>query len=83
MAIYPVSITLDVAFLTKPYRYSRSSIILTDERADGTTAAQRLFDHPFPDLFEWVVDHMGDLPLARKSSKAHQPNPLPTLLFPA
>jgi len=53
------------------------------KRADGTTAAQRLFDHPFPDLFEWVVDHMGDLPLARKSSKAHQPNPLPTLLFPA
>ncbi len=53
------------------------------KRADGTTAAERLFDHSFPDVFEWVVEHMGDLPLARRSSKAHQPKPLPTPLFPA
>ena len=52
-------------------------------RADGTTAAQRLFGHSFPDVFEWVVARMGDLPLARRSSKAHQPKPLPTLPFPA
>lgn len=52
------------------------------KRADGTTAAQRLFDYEFPDLFDWVVDHMGDLPRPRKSSQAHQPNSLPTLLFP-
>jgi hypothetical protein len=52
------------------------------KRADGTTAAQRLFDYEFPDLFDWVVDHMGDLPMPRKSSQAHQPNSLPTLLFP-
>jgi len=52
-------------------------------RADGTTAAQRLFDHSFPNLFEWVVEHMGDLPRSRRSSKAHQTKPLPTLLFPA
>ena len=38
-------------------------------RADGTTAAQRLFGHSFPNLFEWVVEHMGELPLSRKSSK--------------
>jgi Sec-independent protein translocase protein TatA len=53
------------------------------KRADGTTAAQRLFDHRFPDLFEWVVDHMGELPVARHSSKAQQANPLPLGLFSA
>ena len=45
------------------------------QRPDGTTAAQRLFDYEFPDLFEWVVDHMGDLPLARQSLKSQNPNP--------
>ena len=53
------------------------------KRADGTTAAQRLFDHRFPDLFEWVVDSMGELPVARYSSKAQQTNPLPLGLFSA
>ena len=45
------------------------------KRPDGTTAAQRLFDHPFPDVFEWMLEHIGDLPMPRKSSKAHQLNP--------
>ena len=53
------------------------------KRADGTTAAQRLFDHRFPDLFEWVVDYMGELPVARSSSKAQQANPLLLALFSA
>ena len=53
------------------------------KRADGTTAAQRLFDHRFPDLFEWVVDYMSELPVARRSSKAQQVNPLPLGLFSA
>ncbi len=53
------------------------------KRADGTTAAQRLFDHRFPDLFEWVVDYMGELPVARRSSKVQQANPLPQALFSA
>jgi len=35
-------------------------------RDDGTTAAERLFGEPFPDLFEWIVDHMGELPLPRE-----------------
>ena len=39
------------------------------KRDDGTTAAQRLFDKPFPDLFEWVVLNMGDLPRARRTLK--------------
>jgi hypothetical protein len=25
------------------------------KRDDGTTAAQRLFEKPFPDLFEWLL----------------------------
>ena len=45
------------------------------KRPDGTTAAQRLFGYEFPDLFEWVVEHMGDLLRARRSLKAHSPNP--------
>jgi len=46
------------------------------KRPDGSTAAQRLFGHEFPDLFEWMLDHVGDLPLPRRSSKAHQPKTL-------
>lgn len=53
------------------------------KRPDGTTAAQRLFDYEFPDLFEWVVEHMSDLPLARQSLKAHSPNPFHLAAFPA
>lgn len=53
------------------------------KRADGTTAAQRLFDHRFPNLFKWIVDYMGELPVARRSSKAQQANPLPLSLFSA
>jgi hypothetical protein len=37
------------------------------QRADKTTAAERLFGTPFPDLFDWVVDHMGALPMPRKA----------------
>ena len=53
------------------------------KRADGTTAAQRLFNHQFPDLFEWIVDYIDELPVARRSSKAKQANPLPLALFSA
>ena len=53
------------------------------KRPDGTTAAQRLFDCEFPDLFEWIVDHMGDLPLARWSSKSQRPDPFYLEGFPA
>jgi hypothetical protein len=47
-------------------------------RHDGTTAAQRLFAQPFPDLFEWVVPRMGELPRPRrtlKSPKSKKPTP--------
>jgi hypothetical protein len=53
------------------------------KRPDGTTAAQRLFDYEFPDLFEWVVEHMGDLPLARRSLKLHGPDPFHLEGFPS
>jgi Family of unknown function (DUF6399) len=53
------------------------------KRPDATTAAQRLFNYEFPDLFEWVTDHMGDLPLARRSLNSHHPNPFHLEGFPA
>jgi hypothetical protein len=37
------------------------------KRPDGTTAAQRLFGRECPDLFDWLVKQMGDLPLPRKA----------------
>jgi hypothetical protein len=41
-----------------------------DLKRDGsTTADQRLFGKIFPDLFEWVVLHMGELPRPRRSKK--------------
>lgn len=46
------------------------------KRADGTTAAQRLFGSPFPDVFEWLINQMGELPLPRKSREPIKRNPL-------
>ncbi|MEM9092465.1 MAG: DUF6399 domain-containing protein [Cyanobacteria bacterium P01_F01_bin.53] len=53
------------------------------KRTDGTTAAQRLFNHEFPDLFEWVLTQIGDLPMPRRSNKAHQPKTLYADVFSA
>jgi len=39
------------------------------KRNDGTTAAERLFGQQFPDLFEYLVENIGELPQARKSRK--------------
>ena len=36
------------------------------KRQDGTTAAERLFGEKFPDIFEWIVERIGDLPRARE-----------------
>lgn len=46
------------------------------KRADGTTAAQRLFGSPFPDVFEWLINQMGELPLPRKPRERIKRNPL-------
>jgi len=53
------------------------------KRADGSTAAQRLFGHPFPDPFEWILEHVGDLPMPRRSHRAQQTQPLHRDAFPA
>jgi len=44
-------------------------------RSDGSTPAERLYGEQFPDLFDWLLDRMGDLPLPRKSRQriAHDP----------
>ena len=39
-------------------------------RADGSTAAQRFFGRTFPELFPWLIEKMGDLPLPRKPRKS-------------
>lgn len=53
------------------------------KREDGTTAAMRLFDTEFPDLFSWLLDEMGELPLPRNSSKRVFSNPLNLLDVPS
>lgn len=39
------------------------------KRSDGSTAAQRLFGRQFPNLFDYLIEHMGDLPQPRKARK--------------
>ncbi|WP_420485302.1 DUF6399 domain-containing protein [Iningainema tapete] len=39
------------------------------KRSDGSTAAQRLFGRPFPDLFLAIVNGIAELPLPRKPRK--------------
>ncbi|MEL7053054.1 MAG: DUF6399 domain-containing protein [Cyanobacteria bacterium J06588_5] len=53
------------------------------KRQDGTTAAQRLFGHDFPDPFEGMLTQVGDLPMPRRSSKTQQPKSLHADGFPA
>jgi len=36
------------------------------KRDDGTTAAMRLFDTVFLDVFSWLLNEMGEFPLSRK-----------------
>ena len=46
-------------------------------RHDGSAPAERLYGQQFPDLFEWLLGQMGDLPLPRKARQFVVPNPLP------
>lgn len=52
------------------------------KRLDGTTAAMRLFDREFPDLFSWLVKEMGELPLPRKARERVIHNPLFLITVP-
>jgi hypothetical protein len=36
----------------------------------------RLFDTDFPDIFSWLLDEKGELPLPRKERGTAIPNPL-------
>ena len=36
-------------------------------RSDGTSAAERLFDEEFPDLFEWALEMIGSFTMPRKA----------------
>ena len=51
------------------------------KRNDGTTAAERLFGQQFPDLFEYLVKNIGELPQPRKSRNLSKPKTfiLPTV----
>lgn len=51
-------------------------------RADGTCPAQRLFDHSFPSLPEWLVQNTQQLPLPRKSKKEQPTQPLSSKALP-
>ena len=66
-----------------PKRLKVSTVIhnFVLKRTDGTTAAERLFGRQFPDLFEYLVEHIGELPQPRKSRKSSQPQTftLPTV----
>jgi hypothetical protein len=53
------------------------------KRADGTTAAERLFRTSFPDLFDWIVVRMAPLPVPRKPRPPAKFNPLKLLTVPA
>ena len=48
----------------------------------GTTAAMRFFDRQFPDLFSWLVNEMGELPLPRKARERVIRNPLLLITVP-
>ncbi len=38
--------------------------------SDGTSAAERLFKRDFPDIFEWVIELMGELPGPRNHANS-------------
>lgn len=45
-------------------------------RRDNSTAAERLYAQPFPDLFEWLLERMDEWPLPRKRKSGVKPNSL-------
>jgi len=53
------------------------------KRHDHSTAAMRLFNTEFPDLFSWLLDEMGELPLPRKARQRKIANPLKLIDVPS
>jgi DNA-binding LacI/PurR family transcriptional regulator len=70
---------------TPPQRLKVMTVIHNFDlkRTDGTTAAERLFRTPFPDLFDWVVGRMAPLPVPRKPRTPAKFNPWKLLTVPA
>ena len=70
---------------TPPQRLKVMTVIHNFDlkRADGTTAAERLFRTSFPDLFDWMVERMALLPVPRKPRTPAKFNPLKLLTVPA
>jgi len=52
-------------------------------RNDGTTAAMRFFKSDHLDLFDWLLEQMGPLPLARNAREHTPHNPLRLMNIPA
>jgi hypothetical protein len=46
------------------------------KRRDGTTAAERLFNTQFPELLEWLIGNMKELPIPRAGKPRVAPDPL-------
>ena len=53
------------------------------KREDETTAAMRFFNAEFPDLFSWLLNRMGELPLPRKGRERLTFNSLKLLDVPS
>ncbi len=49
----------------------------------GTTAAERFYGTAFPDIFGWLVKHMDEIPLPRKTRQRVIRNPLKLQDVPA
>jgi len=74
MAIYLVSIIL-ISFTEQTLKVLTVIHNFDLKRDDDTTAAQRLFGKPFPNLFDWVVLNMGELPRPRRTQKVASQKP--------
>ena len=52
-------------------------------REDGTTAAERLFGFKPPNLFEWLVNNMEEMPLPRRNNKTNKIPNIRKIFIPA
>jgi len=69
-------------FLAQKYTLKKPVFCL-DNGKYLTNVAERLFERDFPDLFEWIVNQMGELPLAKMGRKSSSDNLLNLQSVPA
>lgn len=53
------------------------------KRSNGTTASQRLFNQRLPNLFNWVMEQMGELPRPSTSKQSARTKSLTLQRVPA